>query len=229
MKKERLNKITKGDCLELLKDLPDKSIDLVITDPPYGVSFKKKGQTYLPGDGINLMPVVLPELYRVLKDDGAIFVFSSTPRLHDFLITFQTYFKLHNIIIWDKIQPTYPFSKAHFLLQYEPIMYGSKGLFHLAPKKAIGDVIQARNPRGKIRTHPTQKPVDLIEKIIGATPETSRVILDPFAGTGATLVAAKNKGRDYIGFELSEKYCEIAEHRLESPEQQLFISPVAIV
>ena len=72
-----INKIYNEDCLQILKKMDEKSIDIIFTDPPYGVSYKKKGEPYLAGDGINLLPIVLPELFRVLKDDGAIYIWSS--------------------------------------------------------------------------------------------------------------------------------------------------------
>lgn len=97
-----LNHIHQGNCLELIKNIDDKSIDLIITDPPYGVSYKNSGETYMVGDTVNLIPYILPEFYRVLKDTGAIYMFSSTTKLVDTLPIFNIYFKLHSIIIWDK-------------------------------------------------------------------------------------------------------------------------------
>ena len=210
-----LNKITQGDSREILKEFPDKSVDIILTDPPYGVSFKKKNDPYMIGDHINPLPWLYAELYRVLKDDGAIFVFSSMSYFVETMLPFQTYFKLHNTIIWKKNRPIYPHSKAHFCLQYEPILYGSKGLFYLNKKKA-SDVIEGEIPAGKIRIHPTQKPLDLIEQIIKSTPETKQIILDPFCGSGTMCLAAKRLARQYIGIEISPIYVEMAENRLKS-------------
>jgi hypothetical protein len=97
-----INKIIQGDCLNILKTFPDKSIDLIVTDPPYGVSYKVTGETYMVGDTVNLVPYFLPEARRILKDDGAIYMFSSTTKLVDTLPVFNTYFKLHSLLIWDK-------------------------------------------------------------------------------------------------------------------------------
>jgi len=213
----KLDVIYNEDCLEGMKKLPDKTIDLIITDMPYGVSIKKPNHTYMVGDHINIFPVVLPLFYRVLKDDGAIFIFSSTSKLHEFLIQFQVYFKLHNILIWDKIRSLYPHSKAHFRMQYEMIMYGSKGLHHLKNKKG-SDIIQERIPAGKKRVHPTQKPEELIIEILKSTQESKQLILDPFMGSGTTAVACKRLGRHYIGFEINPDYCKIANQRLEAEE-----------
>jgi DNA modification methylase len=208
-----------GDCIEEMKKIEDKSVDLVLTDPPYGVSFKKKGEPYMIGDHINPMPYLYPELYRVLKDDGAIFCFTSMSYLTEVILPFQTYFKLHNIIIWDKVNPIYPRSKSHFRLQYEPILYGSKGLHHLKNKKC-GDIIQAKIPRGKIRVHPTQKPEEVLIKILQSCKDEKLTILDPCMGSGTTGVAAIKTKRNFIGIEISPQYFEIAKQRIEQAQRQ---------
>lgn len=205
--------IIEGDCILELAKMEDNSVDIIFTDPPYGVAFKKPGEVYLPGDTINLLPVVLPEFRRILKDDGAVFIWSSTNKLHEFLISFQTYFALHNIIIWDKIQPTYPQSRSHYQLQYEPILYGSKRS-HTLKNKKIGDIVRAKNPRGNARVHPTQKPVDVPYELLGCVAKDKPLVLDPFCGSGSILLAAKKLGFPYIGIELNKKYVKLAENRL---------------
>lgn len=209
-----INEIIYGDSREIIKNFPDKSIDLIITDPPYGVSFKKKGEPYMVGDHINPMPHIYPELHRILKDDGAIFCFTSMSYLTEVILPFQTYFKLHNIIIWDKVNPVYPRSKGHFCLQYEPVLYGSKGL-HLLKSKKSGDIIQAKIPRGKIRQHPTQKPEHIIDVILSSCEDSKKIVLDPFCGSGTFLVSAKKAGKSYIGIEINKQYIDIAKKRLE--------------
>jgi DNA modification methylase len=195
-------------------------VDLVFTDPPYGVSFKKPGKPYMVGDCANLLPAFLPIVYNIIKDDGAIYLFSSLQNLYQFWTIFQMYFKIHNIIIWDKINPIYPHSKAHYSMQYEPIFYGSKGLHYLKNKK-IGDIVQAKIPRGGKRQHPTQKPVGVIKKILESTQESKNIILDPFLGSGTTAIACERLNRQWIGIEISEEYCEIAAKRIESERAQL--------
>ena len=217
-----VNQIICGDCLEVIKGIPDKSVDLVVTDPPYGVSLKKKNMPYMIGDHINPMPRLYPDIHRVLKDDGAIFMFTSMSYMTEGFHSFQTYFKLHNIIIWDKINPIYPRSKSHFRLQYEPIFYGSKGL-HILKNSKCGDIIQANIPRGHIRKHPSQKPVDLIKKILLSTLDDKVIILDPFCGVGSILVACKELGRKYIGIEISPEYCEIARNWISAIPELLFV------
>tara|TARA_Y100000310_G_scaffold177357_1_gene177434 strand:+ start:3381 stop:4055 length:675 start_codon:yes stop_codon:yes gene_type:complete len=195
-----------GDCREILPELP--KVDLVLTDPSYGVNLKKSGEPYMAGDSGNLMPLVLPLLYKLLKPDGALFIFSSVAHLKDFLYSFETYFKMHNIIIWDKVNPVYPHSKAHFQMQYEPIIYGSRGLHYLQDKKP-SDIIRCPIVRGKNRVHPTQKPVELIMEILKPL-RTEQRILDPFLGSGTIALAAIKTKNTCIGVEIEEKYCEMA-------------------
>jgi site-specific DNA-methyltransferase (adenine-specific) len=217
-----LNKIYNTDCIQGMKTLPDKSIDLIITDPPYGVGFKKSGEPYLAGDNVNLLPIILPEFYRVLKDDGAIFIFSSTPNLQEFLLSVQMYFKMHNIIIWDKINPIYPKSNAHFRLQFEPIIYASKGLHYLQSQKC-SDIIQAKIPRGNMRFHPTQKPVEVIDKILFSVEDKNQIVLDPFMGSGSTAISCIKNKKKYIGFEINNEWYKKSLQRIENEFCQTYM------
>ena len=204
--------IVHADCREILPLLPDKSVDLVLTDPPYGVHHKKKGEPYMAGDNINQLPFIVPLFYRLLKEDGGLFIFSSTEYLRDALFAFQTYFRMHNLIIWDKTVPIYPHHISHFKLQYEPILYGSRGLFYLKTNRC-SDIIRCPIERGKNRVHPTQKPSDLVKALIQYTEDTKQIILDPFLGSGTTAYCAKKLGRKCIGIEIEEHYCDIAAKR----------------
>ena len=207
-------KLIHGDCLEEMKKLEDKSIDIIFTDPPYGVSFKKTGEPYMVGDTVNLLPSVMPEFRRILKDDGAIYLWSATTMLQQNLTLFMTYFKLHNIVIWDKINGVYPHSNAHYKLQYEPILYGSKGL-HYLDKVKCGDVISVKKPLGKKRVHPTQKPFEVIEELlIPIINKSKKIVLDPFMGSGTVGVACKKLGLSFIGIELEKEYIDIAKARI---------------
>jgi len=200
-----------ADCRDVLPHIPDKSIDLVLTDPPYGVSYKKKGAEYMVGDTVNLVPYFLPAVRGKLKSDGAIYLFSSTTKLVDTLPVFNAYFKLHSIIIWDKRIGLIPRQLSHYKLRYEPILYGSKGLHRLNGYK--DDVIQCDIDRGNNRVHPTQKPAGVIKYLMDNSTNQGSIILDPFLGSGTTAFCAKKLGRKCIGIEIEEKYCEIAAQR----------------
>jgi len=208
-----------GDCREILPELP--KVDLVLTDPSYGVNFKKSGEPYMAGDSVNLMPLILPMLYKLLKPEGALFIFSSVANLKDFLYSFETYFKMHNIIIWDKVNPIYPHSKAHFQMQYEPIIYGSRGLHYIKAKRP-SDIVRCPIVRGKKRVHPTQKPVELLVELLNPLLVTGQLILDPFLGSGTTALASIKTKNKCIGIEIEEKYCEIAANRCSQSVMKLF-------
>jgi len=210
--KEWENKIVCGDCLKLMAQLPDGCVDAVITDPPYGVSYKKSGEVYMVGDTVNLFPFFLPEIRRLLKDDGAIYCFSSTTQLTTVLPQFQIYFKLHSIIIWDKKVGRIPRQLSHYKLRYEPVLYGSKGLHRLNEYR--DDIVEQRIVRGNNRIHPTQKPIEVIKYFIENSTDEDDLILDPFMGSGTTAVACEQLGRRFIGFEINPDYCKIAEQRL---------------
>ena len=206
-----------GDCREILPELPQ--VDLVLTDPPYGVSYKKKGEEYMIGDTVNLIPYFLPLVREALKPDGAIYMFSSTTKLVDTLPVFNTYFKLHSIIIWDKRIGQIPRQLSHYKLRYEPILYGSKGLHRL--NGYADDVFQCDIPRGKKRVHPTQKPIEIVEYLVGNSARDGSIVLDPFLGSGTTAVACINLNRKCIGIEIEEKYCEIAAKRCSQSVMRL--------
>ena len=206
-----------GDCREILPTLG--KVDLVLTDPPYGVSYKKSGEEYMIGDTVNLIPYFLPLARRVLKPDGAIYMFSSTTKLVDTLPVFNTYFKLHSIIIWDKRIGQIPRQLSHYKLRYEPILYGSKGLHRL--NGYADDVFQCDIPRGKKRVHPTQKPIEIVEYIVGNSAKETSIVLDPFLGSGTTAVACIHLNRKCIGIEIEEKYCSIAAKRLSQGVMRL--------
>jgi site-specific DNA-methyltransferase (adenine-specific) len=205
--------IYNADCRDILPKIPDKSIDLVLTDPPYGVNHKSAGEPFMAGDSIKQLPLVMPLFYKLIKEEGALFIFSSTEYLREALECFQIYFRMHNIIIWDKEIPRYPHHESHFRLQYEPIIYGSRGL-HYLKKERGSDIIKCHIDRGNNRVHPAQKPTDLLSELMKATQDIKNIILDPFLGSGTTLVAAKKLSRKAIGIEISEDYCKIAVERL---------------
>ena len=198
-----------GDCREILPSL--EKVDLVLTDPPYGVSYKKSGEEYMVGDTVNLVPYFLPMIREKLNPNGAIYMFSSTTKLVDTLPIFCTYFKLHSIIIWDKRIGRIPRQLSHYKLRYEPILYGSKGLHRL--NGYADDVFQCDIPRGKKRVHPTQKPIEIVKYLLANSTKEKSLTLDPFLGSGTTAVACILLNRKCIGIEIEEKYCEIAANR----------------
>jgi len=208
--KDKENQVICGDCLEVLKTLPNESVDCIITDPPYGTNTNQR-DTFMVGEFSNIMPLVLPELFRVLKKDGAFYCFTSWSRMSDWLIRYQQYFKLQNIIVWDKKKHSGCYSSQSWQFTWEGIFFGIKGKRKIY--KYMPDVISS-NEKGKRIA--MQKPVDIIEKLIEASTKENDIILDPFIGSGSTLVACKKLNRKYIGIEINPDYVEITRQRINN-------------
>ena len=211
-----INKIICGDCLEVMKGIPDGSVDLIITDPPYGTKTNNR-EGLMIGEFSNVMPLVLPELFRVLKNSGGFYCFTSWTMMSDWLLRYQQYFKLQNIIIWDKRRHSGCYSPASWQFTWEGIFFGIKGKHKI--REYQRDVITSDEKGKRIAM---QKPVDIIGKLIKASSDKDDIILDPFLGSGTTAVACKELGRKYIGIEISPEYCEIARRRISAIPELLF-------
>ena len=220
-----INTIQCCDCLEGMRKLPDASIDLVVTSPPYNLK-NSTGNGMKDGRGgkwANAMPYdlycrwqkeCLTEMYRLIKDDGAIF-YNHKWRVQGGLIQDRHEivqdFPVRQIIIW-KRKGGINFNPGYFLPTYEVIYLIPKKNFKLTPKSSgYGDVWEFMQEQKN--GHPAPFPVALIDRIISST--NAQIVLDPFMGSGTTAVAAKALGRNYIGFEISQEYVNLANARLE--------------
>ena len=204
-----INQIIEGDSLEILKKFPDESIDLVLTDPPYGTKTNQRGDSFMIGEFSNILPLVLPEIYRVLKPNGAFYCFTSWTQMSEWLLRFQQYFKLQNLLIWDKKRHSGCYSPSSWQFTWEGIFFGIKGKRKI--RKYQKDVLISEEKGKRIAM---QKPVDIVKKLIEASSDEGMVILDPFLGSGTTAVACKQLKRNFIGIEISPEYCKIANERL---------------
>ena len=217
-----------GDCLELMKTIPDKSIDLIVTDPPYLMRYKtnhRKDKTHdfcreIYGDNDeSLIKNVINECYRVLKDDTAMYMFCNSNKVYFFKNSLEkSGFNIKNMIIWVKNNWTAGDLKAQFGKQYEIIFLFYKGrcLFN---GKRITDVWYFNRVSGNKQVHQNQKPINLLEQCILKHSNKNTTILDPFMGSGSTGVACINTNRNFIGFEIDEKYFNIAKERIEKAQE----------
>ena len=216
-----LNKIYNEDCLEGMKRIPDKSVDLIVTDPPYMMNYqsgrRKKENRFdkiqNDVDSYDLIKNTIEESYRILKDDSAIYMFCSWHNIDFFKVEFEKYFKLKNIIVWNKNNHGSGDLKASYAPKHEFILYGNKGRSIFRGKR-IPDVIDCAKVSGTKMTHPTEKPIELLSKFIINNSDEGDTVLDMFSGTGATLISCINTNRNYIGFELDETYFNIANERI---------------
>lgn len=225
-----LNKITCGDCYELIKDLPDKTIDCIYTDIPYRYDHggggssdvakrinKQHNETLVEiRDGIDYS--LLEEFVRVMKKVNC-FIWCSKNQIYDILKFFVEYEnkEIHfEILTWNKTNPT-PATNNVWLPDIEYCLYfREKGI-------ALNDGYEhkskwytsAINKSDKdIFGHPTIKPLVLVKRHLLHTTQPNDIVLDCFVGSGTTLVACQDIGRQFIGFEISPKWCKIANNRL---------------
>ena len=231
--------LMQGDCLELLKTIPDGSVDLILTDPPYGTTACK-------WDSVIDFDLMWEQLKRIIKPNGAIVLFGSEP--------FSSALRMSNIKqykydwVWDKRNSgSGLLAKRQPLKQHEIISVFSNGSHNYYPimtkgklrnKKSYGSkkdsftgfieasndnyndlyypktIIEFSNALQKGKVHPTQKPVALLEYLIKTYTQENETVLDFTMGSGSTGVACKNTNRSFIGIELDENYFNIARQRI---------------
>ena len=204
-----INKIICGDCLRLINKLPEKSINGVITDPPYGLS-KKDIQN---DNDLTTFYKILPECYRVLKDNSFFITFFSTKFLPKvFENNPFTYFwqiilhcpegRVKSPIGFTKYMSCFIFKKGN-----AKIVRWNKDIFNDTPGKMV-------EPDEGYINHPTPKPKHFIKESLNMFTRVGDLILDPFVGSGSTALACLQLNRRFIGFEIKEEYCKIALDRL---------------
>ncbi len=218
-----LNRIYQRDCIDGMSMIPNGSIDLIVTDPPYLINYRSNHRVksekfkHIANDvnAHELISRYLAECYRVLKDDTAIYVFCSWHHIEFFKSEFERHFKLKNIIVWNKNNHGSGDLKGSYAPKHEFILYGHKGR-SLFREKRIPDVIDCAKIPGAKLTHPTEKPVDLLEIFIRNSSDEGAIVLDGFAGTGSLPIAALINKRRFVAFEIEREYVETANTRLEA-------------
>ena len=210
MRTELLNTIHNIDCLDGFKMIPENSIDLILTDPPYGLN--KAG---IKNDqDLSLFYASLPESYRVLKKDSFYITFFSTKFLpavfknnpFEYFWNFILYCpnaSVNSPIGFTKYMSCIVFKKGN-----PKMVNRKKDIFLDTPGKMI-------EPDEGFINHPTPKPKTFIKELLMLFSEEKAVVLDPFLGSGNTAIACKQLKRSYIGFEISENYCKLANERLK--------------
>jgi site-specific DNA-methyltransferase (adenine-specific) len=225
-----LDIIMHGDCLELLRTLPDASVDVVVTDPPYSSGTRREaakglrksmrrgvgdaewfGADSLTVTGFGwLMHACAVEWQRILKPGGHILAFIDWRMMPHMAGAIESGDLRHaGMLVWDK---TY-FGMGHtFRSQHELILHFTKGYSATAQRHDVGNVIACPPIRNGI--HPTEKPVSLLRTLLSVVCPSAGVVLDPFAGSGTTCLAAKLEGMHYVGMEREAEYVEVARKRL---------------
>lgn len=212
-------KLYNGDCLEIMDRLIDEGVkvDCILTDPPYGMNFKsnyrkEKYNSIVNDDNLDFIENYFSKCYTLLKEDTHIYCFCSWHNIDKFKMEFEKYFKLKNIIVWEKNNTSMGDLKGSYAPKHEFILYGHKGR-RLRNGFRYADIIKANRTNNKL--HPTQKPVDLLEIFIKQSTDKNDVVFDGFMGSGTTGVACMNTNRKFIGVELDNNYFNIASKRIE--------------
>ena len=229
-----------GDCLEIMKNIPDGSVDMIICDLPYGTTACK-------WDSIIPFEELWKGYCRIIKDDGAIILFGSEPFTSilicsqislfrydliwdkqkgcDFLNANRKPLKSHeNILVFYKKSPTYnkqywystPYKKINGNKKQSSVYHDSHDVDTESTDGKRNPLSILSFPRDGNRVHPTQKPVALLEYLIKTYTNEGETVLDNCMGSGSTGVACVNTNRRFIGIELDDKYFEIAKQRIDA-------------
>lgn len=237
--KDLINKFICGNTVDVMAQIPDGSVELIVTSPPYNLKnstgngmkdgrggkwsnaalingYSHYNDNMPHGEYVQWQRDCLAEMVRIIPEDGAIF-YNHKWRVQAGLLQDRNDivadFPVRQIIIWRR-KGGINFNPGYFLPTYEVIYLIAKPKFRLAAKaNARGDIWEFGQESKNV--HPAPFPVALIERIISST--NAQLVLDPFMGSGTTALAAKNLGRDFIGIDISPEYCEMAEKRLDDP------------
>lgn len=199
-----INRVIHGDCLEVMRGMPDKCVDIVLTDPPYGMNYQSNhryekwcrifGDKALPVEAIHM---------SIGKARRCAYVFCRWDNLPNMP-------QMRSVIAWVKNNWSMGDLEHEHGRQWEAICFYPKEDHKFVAR--IPDVVFADRTGNKY--HPTEKPTDLMFRLLSSN--EGGIIFDPFCGSGTTLVAAKMLGRRYIGIDIEKKYCDIAEERLRN-------------
>ena len=211
-------KIYEGDALEIMRTWPDKCVDLVLTDPPYGMNYfsnhYKDGNPHSEIAGDSSFPhEAVKEFFRIAR--GGVFCFMRWNNLQELKKEPKSF------IVWAKNNWSAGDLEHEYGRQWEGCAF-----WPLENHAFIGrpsDVIDARRVPSTELQHPTEKPVYLLEEILRHN--IGQIICDPYCGSGSTLLAAERLGRKWIGIEIEPKYCAIAQARVDAERAQLKLFP----
>ena len=224
------NFIVPGDSRTLYTKIRSRPIDLVVTDPPYGMAFQSNMSTTPQGkalareiandnnldDALNLFVEVMTPLVPKMQPDADMYVFTRWDLMGPWkaVIERQLGLTVPMQLIWSKGDPGMGDLDACWGCGYEVILYCKKGRRPI-PKRRSAVLTHDKVPPGKM-VHPTEKPVGLLKTLINMSSNPGDFVVDPFSGSGATSVAAKELGRDSLAMDVDPEYVKIGNKRLEA-------------
>ena len=223
-----------GNCLELIKNIPNESVALILTDPPFGIEAISSSQGHYakatgtaramladednltPAKAMEIQRALFPELERVLIPGGHFYIFFAMQFYNTLSAALCGAGLKPEIqpLIWDKGRATGAFSGQSYTSSYEPILYGMKKPWDRRLSTASRNVIQFPPVDPRFKIHPFEKPQELLRFLIKQSSRVGETVLDPFAGSGSTILASTAEGRKGLGFEFSERHFLLAQSRL---------------
>ena len=222
LNKAAANKLICGDCISELGKIEDSSIDIVITDPPYGIDYssnrskythhitknKIKNDSDLSGT-LTLLDDVCERLYQKTKGDAHLYFFTSWKVFSDFVSVIADYFEVKNMIVWDKGNHGSGDLKGSWGNRHELIIFAVKGQKPINTRKP--DIISIPKVNSQKAIHPTQKPTDVIKELLSVSSQKADTVCDPFMGSGSTIKSVKEYGGlSYVGIEIDRDVFEKA-------------------
>lgn len=225
-----LDKIYNKDCLQVMRDMPNESVDLICTDPPYKVTQRgsngtmsgywatditRKGKIFAHND-IDIEEY-LPEFYRILKRDAHCYIMCNNLNLpHFFDVINKSQFHFVKLLVWDKHSKI---CGRYYMGQVEHIFMLRKGKDKPINNCGTSDLLSFANKRDKkidgSNIHDSQKPIELMATLISNSSNINEIVFDPFMGSGTTAIACLQTGRQFIGCEIDKQYCDLANKRLQ--------------
>lgn len=210
---QSMHRIVRGDSMRLLPRQPAESAQLVLVDPPFGVRYKSTlGQKILNDE----RPYIwwLAEAFRLTREGGSMVCFSRWDVAEIFRTAIECAgFRVRSQVIWHKPGGGMGDTRQQFAPSHEMAWFAVKGSFAFPDKRPMS-VIEAAPIRGNTRTHPCEKPVPLLEHLINHTTRPGDLVLDPFCGSGASIVACVRTGRRGLGIELDHNHARKARERV---------------
>lgn len=203
-----------GDCLEIMREMPDGSVDVIITDPPYNAINRTTGNLRVIDKGLaDSTPIDIPslskEFWRITR--GSVYTWCSDEQYTDWVNAFKSLGATTRICAWLKTNPSPMNGEKFWLSALELCVFARKShaTFNRFCKPPLW-----KGPSERVSGFPCPKPLWLMEELISASSNEGDTILDPFMGSGTTMVACERTGRNGIGIELNKDYFEIAQKRL---------------
>jgi len=224
----KINEVILGDSIELLRTIPPCVFDLCLTDPPYGIDFKQNcGTERLTKDGIEndekenyaFLKTIVREIHRTLREDSHLYFFTRWDKLDLHIPLLSEFFKLKNLLIWEKDGFGLGDLEGAYATNYECILFATKGrkkLNEIEGNARHPSILRYNNVNPNFKLHNHEKPTSLLRFLIEKSSNQNDIILDPFCGSGSTAEASLSCGRRFFTCELVPDIHRLASERIKT-------------